>query len=135
MKFIYTNLLLQPPWLMLPHTHMNSKIYTCDLSLLFWFVFFPCNLHLWFFHHRNVRRPHTLKKQNVVASKSLSHMKTRNPCAMVLLFSYLQIAKWYTCTNKTKMLGLSSLLPNHKIMERQEDKIKIQDMGSKFNNY
>lgn len=83
------------------HTH------TCELKDLhlwfeftFWFVFFLCNLHLWFFHHRNVRRPHTLKKQNVLASKSLSHMKTIKPCVMVLLFFYLPIAKWYTCTNK-----------------------------------
>jgi heme/copper-type cytochrome/quinol oxidase subunit 2 len=97
-----------------------------DLHLWFeftlWFVFFLYNLHLWFFHHRNERRPHTLKKQNVVTSKSLSHMKTRKPCVMILLFSYFQIAKWYTCTNKKTNVGpfmLASKSQNHGKTRRQ----------------
>lgn len=104
------------------HTH-ELKDLQLSFEFTFWFVFFLCNLHLWFFRHKNVRRPHTLKKQNVVvASKSLSHMKTRKPHVMVLLFSYLQIAKWYTCTNKKINVGpfmLASKSQNHGKTRRQ----------------
>jgi hypothetical protein len=114
------------------HTHELKDLHLW-FEFTFLIVFFLCNLHLWFFHHRNVKRPHTLKKTRYCCLQIIKpHEDKKTMCdgTIVLLPPNCKLIHMHK--QKKQMLGLSCLLPSHKIMER-EDKIEIQDMGSKFN--